>query len=119
MAGRVHGRGACVVCVCVCVCVCVAGGVCGMEYAWEHACMTGSVVTMGGGHVWQGCVCGWGMHGRGHAWQGASIAGETATAADVRILLECILVVNINVYLILLTYSCHRQNISIERSSIQ
>ena len=103
----------------VCVCVCVARGVCGMEYAWEHACMTGSVVTMGGGMCGRGvCVVGacmgGGMHGRGQALQ-----ERRPLQRMVRILLECLLVVNINVYLILLTYSCHRQNISIERSSIQ
>ena len=66
------------------------------------------------GHGWVGtCVAGVFVHGRGacveggHAWRGggACVAGETATAAAVHILLECILVIhgilnNILVFLI-------------------
>ena len=58
---------------------CVAGG-----HAWQGVC--------GRGHVWQGGMCGdgdaWGACivggcGGGHAgWGGASVARETATAAE-------------------------------------
>ena len=57
---------------------CVAGG-----RAWQGVC-----VGVHGGHAWQG----W------HAWQGG--AWHTVNEQAVRILLECILVFETNVYLL-------------------
>ena len=61
---------------------CVVGGVHGRASV-PKVCMTGGIDgrgVCGGGHVWYG-VCG----------RGTYVAGETASAAAVRILLECIL----------------------------
>ena len=67
------------------------GGMCGGGHAWQ------------GGHVWQGAWIAGGVHGRGHAWQGGKhgthapprhILWDTVNEWAVRILLECILVIN-------------------------
>ena len=81
-SGGVHGRG--------------GGG----HVRW--LCGGGACVVVGE-HAWQGCVLG-GMHGGGHVWQGACIPRmpppghheiRSVNARAVRILLECILVLNI------------------------
>ena len=71
---------------------CMAGGVHGRGHAWQGACMAGGV-----------CVAG-GVHGRGHVWQGGhscspphhQILRDTVNERAVRILLECILFVNVS-----------------------
>ena len=75
----------------VCWGSCMTGGVRGRGHAWW------------GEHAWQGtCVVG-GMCGRGHAWQVGmhgthapqEILRDTVNERAVRILLECILVVQL------------------------
>ena len=97
MAGGMHGRrcawlGACAWQEYVC-----DGGLHGRGHAWQGACMTGACVVRGmhgggvhssggvcgGGHAWQGGVSGW----RGQTWQERQLLQRT-----VRILQECILV---------------------------
>ena len=76
VVGGVHGRGH------VWQGVCVVGGACmAEEHSWQR------------GHVWQG-----GVHGSGHAWQegGHACQERRSLQRTVRILLECILVINTN-----------------------
>ena len=81
--------------------VCVVGGMHGRGHVWRGACVAVGSCMAGGGHAWQG-----GMHGRGHVWQGAvqgRVCGGNAwwerwpLQRTVRIILECILVLNISV----------------------
>ena len=65
-----------------------SGGVCGGGHAWQGACVTGGM--HGRGCAWQGGMCSRSMHGGGHAWQERRPLQRT-----VRILLECILVINV------------------------
>ena len=78
-------------------CEVVVGGMCG-----RGVCVAGGACMVVGEHAWQG-VCG------GYAWRGACVAGgmhttqapprhheiQSVNARAVRILLECILVLNI------------------------
>ena len=97
---------------------CMAGSVCGSRHAWQegHAwqasmhgrghvwwvrrcpwqevCMTGGV-CMAGWCAWQGVCMAGGVHGRGvHAWK-----ERRQLQRAVRILLECILVINYEQFL--------------------
>ena len=77
--GGVHGR-----------------GVYGRGHAWQGtSCMAGGV--HGRVHAWQEGVHGGGgcVHGRGHSWQGGREKWQLQRA--VRILLKCILVLDLNV----------------------
>ena len=93
---------------------CVAGGHAWQEgHAWSGACIAGGGVCAGGGgvHSRRACMAGeGGVHGRGHAdggggcaWQGVmhathaprQILRDTVNEQAVRILLECILVLQI------------------------
>ena len=105
MVGGMHGRG----------CAgwgtsMVGGGVHGRGHAWwGGACVERLHAWQGDlhgrGHVWQGmCIAG-GVCGRGACVacvagvcvaEGACVAGETVTTAAVRILLECILVIQLS-----------------------
>ena len=73
----------------------------GRGCAWQGACMVGAMCgrgeCMAGGMCGRGvCVAGGcvqgGMCGRGRAWQGACVTGKRQLQRAVRILLECILV---------------------------
>ena len=67
-------------------------------HGWQGACVVGGM--HGGGHAWQGaCVVG-GMHGGGHAWQGWGHVWQERWPLQqtVHILLECILVLEGNVF---------------------
>ena len=76
--------------------VCMAGGLRGGGHAWQG--------VHGGGHAWQGGVCGrgacvaGGVHGRGgmHVRGACMAGGMHGRYCDVRILLECILVLIIS-----------------------
>ena len=104
MVGGMHGRG------------CVVGSM-KVGGVWQGAYMVG-MYMVGGIHdrgcAWQGGMCGRGacvvgdMHGRGHAWQRACMVGRGCVWQEdhawqkkwqlqrvVRILLECILVIEI------------------------
>ena len=77
------------------------GGGCmhGRGHVWWRACMAGDIHSRGVAYVAEG------MRGGGCARRGSGVAGETATAADVRILLECILVYNM---------ASHNENVQVE-----
>ena len=78
------------------------GGMCGTGRAWQWGGMCGKGACMAGGHVWHGACMAvrWGacvargqggMRDRGCAWQ---ILRDTVNEWVVRILLECIPVIN-------------------------
>ena len=62
---------------------CIAGSMHGRGHAWhkwhmwQGACMYGGGYAWQGGHVWQGGMHGiGGVHGRGHVWQGICMHGR-------------------------------------------
>ena len=61
---------------------------CGGGHAWQGG-VCGRGMCMAGGHAWCGHVWKGGVCGRGHVWQ---ILRDTVNERAVHILLECILV---------------------------
>ena len=67
----------------------------GGGHAWQGVCMAGGACLVRGGSACQGaCIVGGGVRGGEHAWQGGFILRDVVNERAVRILLECILVLD-------------------------